>query len=74
MIWIDMNWQSERKGRNVAWEISLPAICMFVLSLFTSEKHLKGSLWTDAPCTFNGYMVYSVPEEQHNSVILIGVN
>lgn len=61
-------------GRNVASEIYLPVICMFFLFWFTSEKHLKCSLWTDSPCTFNGYIVYSVPEEQHNSVLLIDVN
>lgn len=44
----DTSWQNELIGRNVAWEMSLRFVC---LSLFTSEKHLKGSLWRAVPCT-----------------------
>lgn len=32
----------------------------------------KGSLWRDAPCTLTN-IVYSMPEEKHNHVILVDV-
>lgn len=47
----DMSWPL---GRNVALENYLSTFCMFFLFSFTWEKHLKGSLWTNAPCTSNG--------------------
>lgn len=45
---------------------------MFVLIYI--GKALKGFTVKRYACTFNEYIVYSVPEEQHNRVILIDVN
>lgn len=59
----------------VASKLFLPVSCLFVLFIFLIfyvEKALKG--FTVIRCTCNGCIAYSLPEEQHNSVLLIDVN